>query len=146
MRIAAWLRELSATLGVRTHGLTMDDVPARLALDADDALVAYLERRSPTPLVVEDLEQPAGWVLQHHDVRLLVPLVTQGRLVGLLGLGAPAAERTYSTDDLLFLTALARAAAPAVRIAQLRARERAVAHRVPQVAGQRDAAGWAGTP
>ena len=130
MRIAAWLRELSATLGGRAQGLTIDGGPARLPLDADDALVAYFERRPPAPLTVEDLEQPAGWVLQHHGVRLLVPLLTQGRLVGLLGLGAPAAERTYSTEDLLFLTALARAAAPAVRIAQLRARERAVARRV----------------
>jgi GAF domain-containing protein len=137
MRIARWLRALSAMLGGPARGPNSDGGPACLPLDADDALIAYLEGRRPAPVPIEDLREPARWILQQQGVSLLVPLVTQGRLVGLLGLGAPAAGHTYSADDLLFLTALARVAAPAVRIAQLLARRRAVA--------QREAAGGVGT-
>jgi GAF domain-containing protein len=138
MHIAQWLRALSAMLGGRARRPNGDGGPACLPLDADDALIAYLESRTPAPVSVEDLHEPARWILQQQGVSLLVPLVTQGRLVGLLGLGAPAAGRTYSADDLLFLTALARVAAPAVRIAQLLERGRAGA--------RRDAAGRVGTP
>jgi GAF domain-containing protein len=99
--------------------------PTDVHLRPDDALVCYLEHHPPVALRVRDLDAPHRHLLEAHGVRLLVPLVTQGRLVGLLGVGDPAAERAYSADDLLFLTALARTAAPAARIAHLLARERA---------------------
>jgi GAF domain-containing protein len=138
MRIAQGLRALSAMLGGRARAQNSDGGPVCVPLDADDALIAWLEGRTPAPVPVEDLDAQAGSVLEQHGVRLLVPLVAHGRLVGLLGLGAPAAGRTYSADDLLFLTALARVGAPSVRIAQLLARGRVVA--------EHDAAGRDGTP
>ena len=58
-------------------------------------------------------------------VTVLVPLVNQGRLVGLLSLGEPASGGSYSRDDLAFLTTLADEAAAAARIAQLLAWQRA---------------------
>ncbi len=49
----------------------------------------------------------------------MVPLVTQGRLVGLLSLGEPAKAGGYSDEDIIFLTTLADEAAAAGWIAQL---------------------------
>ena len=49
----------------------------------------------------------------------MVPLITQGELVGLLNLGPRLSEQEYSADDRKLLDALAGQAAPAVRVAQL---------------------------
>jgi serine phosphatase RsbU (regulator of sigma subunit) len=50
---------------------------------------------------------------------LVVPLVSQARLVGLLGLGPRRSERDYAGDDRKLLEDLAERAAPALRVAQL---------------------------
>jgi len=57
-------------------------------------------------------------------VTVLVPLVNQGRLVGLLSLGEPASGGSYSRDDLAFLATLADEAAAAAKVAQLSLRLR----------------------
>ncbi len=51
--------------------------------------------------------------------RLVVPLVTQGELIGTLNLGPRLSEQDYSTDDKRLLATLAAQAAPAIRVAQL---------------------------
>ena len=53
------------------------------------------------------------------DVALVVPLVTQGELIGTLNLGPRLSEQEYSTDDRRLLSTLAAQAAPAIRVAQL---------------------------
>src|SRR5258708_27189723 len=68
---------------------------------------------------------PAAPYLGANGVSWLVPLVTQGRLVGLLSLGEPAGGGGYSRGDLAFLTTLADTAAAVARIAQLLSRHRA---------------------
>ena len=50
---------------------------------------------------------------------LVVPLVTQGELIGTLNLGPRLSEQDYSTDDRRLLATLAAQAAPAIRVAQL---------------------------
>ena len=52
-------------------------------------------------------------------VALVVPLVSQGELIGTLNLGPRLSEQDYSTDDRRLLTTLAAQAAPAIRVAQL---------------------------
>ena len=52
-------------------------------------------------------------------MRLVVPLVSQARLVGLLGLGPRRSGRDYASDDRKLLEDLAKRAAPALRVAQL---------------------------
>jgi GAF domain-containing protein len=102
--------------------------PGRYSVEfaPDAVLIAYFEQH-PAPLAVLELDQHSPAVARLHasGVTLLAPLVTQGRLVGLLGLGEPASGGVYSADDRRFLSALAAEAAPAVRIAQLLASERA---------------------
>ncbi len=126
---AEWLRDWWATLAGRPHS----PVPApdfttlkQLEIAPDEQLIGYFEQH-PAPLVAHDIDlaSPAAPYMGGNGVSLLVPLVTQGRLVGLLSLGEPAGGGSYSRDDLAFLTALADEAAAAARIAQLLAWQRA---------------------
>jgi serine phosphatase RsbU (regulator of sigma subunit)/anti-sigma regulatory factor (Ser/Thr protein kinase) len=57
--------------------------------------------------------------LRDGGVALVVPLVTQGELIGTLNLGPRLSEQDYSTDDRRLLATLAAQAAPAIRVAQL---------------------------
>ena len=57
--------------------------------------------------------------LRAAGVALVVPLVTQGELIGTLNLGPRLSEQDYSTDDRRLLATLAAQAAPAIRVAQL---------------------------
>src|SRR6185437_7247791 len=65
------------------------------------------------------LDSPALRALRASGVRLVVPLVSQGELIGLLNLGPRLSEQEYSSDDQRLLNNLAAQAAPAVRVAQL---------------------------
>jgi hypothetical protein len=58
-------------------------------------------------------------MMKMAGVRLAVPLVSQGELIGLLNLGARRSEQEYSSDDRRLLNNLATQAAPALRVAQL---------------------------
>ena len=66
-----------------------------------------------------ELDSPAVAALREAGVALVVPLVTQGELIGTLNLGPRLSEQDYSTDDRRLLTTLAAQAAPAIRVAQL---------------------------
>jgi serine phosphatase RsbU (regulator of sigma subunit)/anti-sigma regulatory factor (Ser/Thr protein kinase) len=50
---------------------------------------------------------------------MVVPLISQGELIGTLNLGPRLSEQEYSTDDRRLLASLATQAAPAVRVAEL---------------------------
>jgi serine phosphatase RsbU (regulator of sigma subunit)/anti-sigma regulatory factor (Ser/Thr protein kinase) len=85
-----------------------------------DPLLAYLQA-APGPVEVArlELESPAVTALREAGVALVVPLVSQGELIGTLNLGPRLSEQDYSTDDRRLLTTLAAQAAPAIRVAQL---------------------------
>jgi serine phosphatase RsbU (regulator of sigma subunit)/anti-sigma regulatory factor (Ser/Thr protein kinase) len=94
------------------------------ALDLDiapnDPLVAYFESASGAIDVDSlDLDSPALAVLRATGVKLVVPLVSQGELIGLLNLGPRLSDQDYSTDDRRLLDSLAAQAAPALRVGQL---------------------------
>jgi serine phosphatase RsbU (regulator of sigma subunit) len=57
--------------------------------------------------------------LKDTGIRLSVPLISQGELVGLLNLGPRRSEQGYASDDLELLSRLALQVAPAIRVAQL---------------------------
>jgi serine phosphatase RsbU (regulator of sigma subunit)/anti-sigma regulatory factor (Ser/Thr protein kinase) len=86
----------------------------------DDPIVAFFQS-SPDPVEIDkiDLDSPALRDLRAARVRLAVPLVSQGELIGLLNLGPRLSEQDYSGDDRKLLDNLAAQAAPAVRVAQL---------------------------
>ena len=123
-----WLRRRPARRYRRTGSRTRDrhgDGPA-IEIAPSDPLFAYLQAASG---VVDaerlELESPALTELRAAGVRVIVPLVTQGELIGALYLGPRLSDQDYSTDDRKLLSTLAAQAAPAIRVAQL-VREQAV--------------------
>ena len=96
-----------------------DDAPP-LEIAPNDPIVGYFES-APGAVYLETLEldSPALEALRGAGVRLIVPLVNQGELIGLLNLGARLSEQAYSPDDRKLLDNLAAQAAPAVRVGQL---------------------------
>jgi serine phosphatase RsbU (regulator of sigma subunit)/anti-sigma regulatory factor (Ser/Thr protein kinase) len=86
----------------------------------NDPLVAYLQSaRGVVELDRLELDSPAIDELRHAGVKLTVPLVAQGELIGMLNLGPRLSEQEYSVDDRALLSSLAIQAAPALRVAQL---------------------------
>ena len=86
----------------------------------NDPLVAYFQSDANVVEVNSlNLDSPAVRALKAAGVRIAMPLVSQGELVGLLSLGPRQSEQEYSTDDRRLLGDLAIQAAPSVRIAQL---------------------------
>ena len=94
----------------------------RLDLDIapNDPLLAYLQT-APGPVEVSKLrlDSPALEKLKADGAVIVLPLVSQGELIGLLNLGPRLSEQDYSLDDRKLLADLATQAAPAVRVAQL---------------------------
>ena len=109
----------------------LDAPPVEIA--PNDPIIAYFQS-APGAVDIESLEldSPALVELRAAGVKLVVPLVSQGELIGLLNLGARLSDQAYSSDDRKLLDNLAGQAAPAVRVGQLvreqetevRARER----------------------
>jgi serine phosphatase RsbU (regulator of sigma subunit)/anti-sigma regulatory factor (Ser/Thr protein kinase) len=86
----------------------------------NDPLIAYCQQAGGVVDVdTLELDSPALRQLKAAGTKLVVPLVTQGELIGLLSLGPRLSERDYSGDDRRLLDMLAGHAAPAVRVGQL---------------------------
>lgn len=86
----------------------------------DDPLLAYfLNSPGVTEIDRLNLKSPALERLIEAGVRVAVPLVSQGELIGVLYLGPRLSEQEYSADDRRLLNNLATQAAPALRVAQL---------------------------
>ncbi|HVE91683.1 MAG TPA: SpoIIE family protein phosphatase [Actinomycetota bacterium] len=85
-----------------------------------DPILEYF-RSADGPVDLEKLvwQSPGLQALRDAGVKLVVPLVSQGELIGLLNLGPRLSEQEYSTDDRKLLENLASQTAPAVRVAQL---------------------------
>jgi GAF domain-containing protein len=66
-----------------------------------------------------DLDSPALAEMKEAGIKLVVPLVSQGELIGLLNLGRRLSQQEYSADNRELLSDLATQTAPAVRVAQL---------------------------
>src|SRR5262249_41868520 len=99
-----------------THeGLTQTrDIPP------NDPIVAYF-LSSPGAVEIEKLrlDSPTLRRLKAAGVKLTIPLVSQGELVGLINLGERLSEQDYSSYDRGLLNSLATQAAPALRVAQM---------------------------
>ncbi len=86
----------------------------------NDPLLAYLQSaRGAVDLDGLELDSDAVRALRQAGVKLVVPLVSQGELIGALNLGARLSEQEYSSDDRRLLENLAGQAAPALRVGQL---------------------------
>src|ERR687894_201861 len=91
-----------------------------LEIAPDDPILAYLADASGVVEVEKlDLDSPALRAMKAAEVKLVVPLVSQGELIGLLNLGPRLSQQEYSADDRKLLSDLSTQTAPAVRVAQL---------------------------
>ncbi len=98
--------------------LLTEAAPVEIA--PDDPLRAVLQSAT-APVDIRDLtlRSPALETLRANDIRVIVPLVSQGELIGALYVGPRRSEQDYSVDDRYLLSSLAGRAAPAIRVAQL---------------------------
>jgi len=94
----------------------------------NDPLLAYF-LSAPGLVEIDQLvmDSPALRTLNQAGVKISVPLVSQGELIGLLNLGGRRSEQEYSADDRRLLQTLATQAAPALRVAQLARQQQAEA-------------------
>src|ERR687895_407320 len=103
---------------VEAVGRVADSPPIDIA--PDDPIIGHFQ--SATGAVDVDtleLDSPAVRELREAGVKLVVPLVSQGELIGALNLGPRLSEQEYSSDDRKLLDNLAAQAAPALRVGQL---------------------------
>ena len=86
----------------------------------DDPLTLYLlGAHGAVELDKLNLVSPALQAMQSAGIKMAIPLISQGELVGLLCLGPRLSQQEYSTYDRKLLSDLATQAAPAVKVAQL---------------------------
>src|SRR5215217_5037501 len=93
---------------------------APVEIGPNDPLLAYFQSASEAvDIDALELDSPALRELKESGVKLAVPLVSQGELIGVLNLGHRLSEQDYSSDDRKLLENLAAQAAPALRVGQL---------------------------
>src|SRR5215213_1673643 len=86
----------------------------------NDPIIAYfLSVPGTVELEKLRLESPALAAMQAAGVKMVVPLVSQGELIGVISLGPRMSQQEYSSDDRALLSNLSVQAAPALRVAQL---------------------------
>jgi serine phosphatase RsbU (regulator of sigma subunit)/anti-sigma regulatory factor (Ser/Thr protein kinase) len=89
-------------------------------LDPGDPLYSvFLDASGVVEIDRININSPALQALKDAGVKISVPLVNQGELIGVLNLGQRLSEQDYSTEDRRLLYTLATQAAPALRVAQL---------------------------
>jgi serine phosphatase RsbU (regulator of sigma subunit) len=92
----------------------------QLQIAPNDPIVAYLASASGVVEIDKlDLHSPALEAMKAEQIKVVVPLVSQGELIGLLNLGPRLSQQEYSADDRKLLNDLATQTAPAVQVAQL---------------------------
>src|SRR5918999_2439212 len=95
-----------------------EQTPVEIA--PNDPLLAYFQGAGEAVDIEElELDSPALRELKQAGVKLAVPPVSQGELIGVLNLGPRLSEQEYSSDDRKLLDNLAAQAAPALRVGQL---------------------------
>ena len=98
---------------VETHTFDLDIAP-------NDPFLTYcLNSKGVIDVEKLLLDSPAVTEMKEAGVRLVVPLVSQGDLIGLINLGSRRSEQEYTSDDTKLLQDLSIQAAPALKVAQL---------------------------
>ncbi len=117
---AGWLRRADNQTALTMPTAKYQSVAVPVDLAEYASLLAYLEEASEVVEVDHiPLVSPGVEVLQAAGVKLVVPLIAQGQLIGVLSLGERQSGADYSTDDRHLLDNLSTDAASALRVAQL---------------------------
>jgi serine phosphatase RsbU (regulator of sigma subunit)/anti-sigma regulatory factor (Ser/Thr protein kinase) len=113
---------------------------ATLAFDLDiapnDPFIAYcINSKGAIDVDKLLLDSPAVTAIRGAGVKVVVPLVSQGDLIGLINLCPRRSEQEYTSDDYKLMQDLSGQAAPALKVAQLvqeQKREAAERERIQQ--------------
>ena len=109
------------------------EVPFEVVVADDDLLLPYaLDHSGAVEIGMLHLDSLALSVLKINRVEIMLPLVSQGELIGIFTLGARLDGQKYTCEHYGLLTTLASQVAPALRVAlmvqeqqaQVRERER----------------------
>ena len=106
----------------RTPEAPLPAVPVAdgIEIPEHDAFHAYLlQAGAPVDLERLELASPTVAAMRTAGVVLVVPLISQGELLGTLNLGPRLSDQPYSSDDRRLLSSLASQVAPAVKVANL---------------------------
>lgn len=96
------------------------DMELIFEISPNDALMAYsVGARGLIHVDKLKLESPALEAMKTAGVKLALPMISHGEIVGMLNLGPRMSEQEYNPDDVRLLENLALQAAPALRVAQL---------------------------
>jgi len=127
-----WARTLRRVVGFGGAGRAADGRAARgpqrrdgrrwsapIDISPNDPLLSYFaESRGAVSLDELQLDSPGrAGAGAPRGSKLVVPLISQGELIGLLELGPRLSDQDYSREDRRLLDKLAGQAAPAVRVA-----------------------------
>ncbi len=112
--------ERAAASAVEPAARAQLDTAETFEIAPNDPLVGYFQDAVGAVEIRQlDLDSPALESLRAAGVSLVVPLVTNGELIGLLSVGRRLSDQDFSADDRRLLETLAAQAAPAVRVGQL---------------------------
>lgn len=86
----------------------------------DDPLVQYIDKTSDA-IEVERLDLDSALLkgFKAHSIKLIVPLICQGELIGWIALGVRLGGQGYASDDQSLLVNLANQTASSIQTAQL---------------------------
>lgn len=128
-QLFAGRREQDADAAAEADQLSKTRVSTEaMDIPATDPLLAYLvSNGAPVEIDKLALRSPTLERLKEEGIKISVPLVSQGELIGLLNLGPRLSEQEYSSEDRRLLNNLATQAAPALRVAQLARQQQAEA-------------------
>ncbi|HKV58839.1 MAG TPA: GAF domain-containing SpoIIE family protein phosphatase [Ktedonobacteraceae bacterium] len=116
------MRPYSLSLWIHTPDGQLGEAGSltEISIASDDPLVAYMLRHSRVLEVDHlQLDSPLLRDLKLRAADILLPLASQGELVGLLILGTHLKGERYTRDELALLSTLAIQVAPAVRVGLL---------------------------
>lgn len=116
------LQPYTLSLWVRTSRARQAQAssPNEVEVDDDDPLLSSMLNH-PGALEIErlGLASPLLQNLQQRGTEILLPLASQGELLGLLSLGTRMQGQEYTREELAMLNTLAVQVAPALRVVQL---------------------------
>ena len=116
------MQPYSVSLWVRASGEQQkkSDGSEEIVIADDDALVVYLLHHSGVSAINRlRIDSSAVENVQSCHAELLLPLTSQGELIGLLVVGPHLKRYSYTREERTMLDTLAQQVAPALRIAQV---------------------------
>jgi serine phosphatase RsbU (regulator of sigma subunit) len=116
------MQAYSVSLWTRISGEQREksSAPETVSIADDDPFIAYVLSH-PGLLGIDrlQLDTPVAQNLKHQGAELLLPLASQGELIGLLILGPHLKGNEYTAEQRAVLDSLIPQVAPALRVAQM---------------------------